>query len=265
MTLIKPEADFANPRGQIVRFSFARARPSLRATVAVSGAFRAAALSALHTMTGSDNSFLLAGRYADGRPDREHRHAYYLPQPGSAESLFGMLVVSPYDRFSEEEMSALRAIRVLQWNGPTTRISVELVDAEDEAARTLASHWISGTPYVPSRRFWGTHGKHHLAPGSQLRSELKHVAGDVSLSDIKTCTWGEVPVRVSSVGSNRELSPPQRRGFRVEFRTVRPICGPLALGHSSHFGLGLFVPAHGVNREAPTVGMSRESAPYSPD
>lgn len=31
-------------------------------------------------------------------------------------------------------------------------------------------------------------------------------------------------------------------GFRIEF--PRPVRGPLALGHSSHFGLGLFVPVH---------------------
>ena len=35
--------------------------------------------------------------------------------------------------------------------------------------------------------------------------------------------------------------------FRLHFPT--PVAGPIALGHSCHFGLGLFVAAEGLERE----------------
>jgi len=43
--------------------------------------------------------------------------------------------------------------------------------------------------------------------------------------------------------ANNNLSLPRRLAFTAKFQTEKPVCGPIALGHSCHFGLGLFVPA----------------------
>lgn len=37
--------------------------------------------------------------------------------------------------------------------------------------------------------------------------------------------------------------PPEDYGYAIRLTFAVPVTGPIALGHSSHFGLGLFVPA----------------------
>jgi CRISPR-associated protein Csb2 len=156
--------------------------------------------------------------------------------------LVGIIVVSPHVRFSREEMEALKILKVLRWNGPSTKISLELADADDHCFRQLASRWLSATPYVPLRRFWGTHGKHHLTPEKQLRQELEQVS-TCNPREVRLARWGDIRVRMAKRNSNYKLPVPIRLAFTAEFQTEKPICGPIALGHSTHFGLGLFIPA----------------------
>lgn len=241
MSLVKPATEFTQPSGQIVRFIFIHGRPPVRSTVAVAEAFRATALSAFHAITGSKDSFLLTGHQPDGQPDKGHHHAFYLPQPATDGALLGIVVVSPHLRFSREEIEALRIIKALWWNGPSTRISLELSDADDHCFRQLASRWISATPYVPLRRFWGTHGKRHLTPEKQLRQELEQVP-NCRPREVRLARWGDIRVRVATRIANNKVSLPRRLAFTAEFQTEKPVCGPIALGHSCHFGLGLFVP-----------------------
>jgi len=156
-----------------------------------------------------------------------------------------MLVVNPSSRFSREETEALRMVRVIRWNGPSTMIHAEFSDGDDSAARQLATRWVSATPYVPLRRYWGTHGKHHLTPEKQLALELHGIGVGKGVAEADVTQQGIVGVRVGTMTRKRHGpgEAPRRRGFRVEFRTHDPICGPVALGHSCHYGLGLFVPA----------------------
>jgi CRISPR-associated protein Csb2 len=241
MSLLKPATEFTQPSGQIVRFTFAQGRPPVRSTVAVAEAFRAAALSAFHATTGSKDSFLLTGHQPDGQPDRGHHHAFYLPQPAADGAIVGIVLVSPHLRFSKEEIEALRIVKALQWNGPSTRIFLELADTDDQCFRQLATRWISATPYVPLRQFWGTHGKRHLLPENQLCQELEQVP-NCKPREVRIVRWGDIRVRIAKHCAINRLSPSRRLAFTVEFQTEKPICGPLVLGHSCHFGLGQFVP-----------------------
>jgi CRISPR-associated protein Csb2 len=231
--------------GQVVHLAFVNKQPQLSATVAIADSFRAAALSAFHIKIGANDSFLLSGHRADGAPDKENRHAYYLPIPtlGETPTLTGILVVSPVARFSEEEVAALRTITTLRWSGPSTKCAVELVDLDDQSIEKMASRWESTTPYVPARRFWGTHGKRHLVPEKQLEAELRNTAA-AELMAIKIGHWCKIRTRRRPSDSADSANHPAiRSGYRVVFSTSRPILGPIALGHSCHFGLGQFVPA----------------------
>jgi CRISPR-associated protein Csb2 len=91
------------------------------------------------------------------------------------------------------------------------------------------------------RRFWGTHGKRRLVPEQQLRDELNKLSMTATLTRVQIGQATDVKVRVAS--GTRGASPLHRNRFSVEFTTSEPVCGPIALGHSCHFGLGLFVPA----------------------
>lgn len=246
MSLAKPATELHSPSGQIVRYAFVGRKPPLRAAVAVAGAFRAAVLSAFHATTGAKDSFLLSGHQPDGSPDREHSHAYYLPEPSEDGTCGGILVVSPKERFSKDELDALRVVKALRWDGPSTRLDAEMLAIDDTSSIQVANHWVSATPYVPLRRYWGTHGKHHLTPEKQLMSELLQLGCGGGLANVKVNAWGDVQVRVKmATNLGAAMSAIRRHAFKIDFRTHEPMCGPIALGHSSHFGLGLFVPVSG--------------------
>jgi CRISPR-associated protein Csb2 len=137
-------------------------------------------------------------------------------------------------------MEALRMIRKLQWSGPSTRCDVELVEEDDLSVRAVGTSWRTVTPYVPLRRFWGTHGKHHLVPEKQLQAELESLAIRAKVTCLEMTHPINVRVRIASAA--RTTSPQRRLAFSVALTLSSPICGPVCLGHSSHFGLGLFAP-----------------------
>jgi CRISPR-associated protein Csb2 len=114
--------------------------------------------------------------------------------------------------------------------------------------------WESLTPYVPPRHAFDSRGKPKPgeAPETQIQRELERFGMQprtIALLDGKNnsieggeATEGEW-VKIHAPKSNRNgASNNSKRGFRFHITFPEPISGPLALGHSSHFGLGLFVP-----------------------
>lgn len=243
MSLIKSPGEIEKPSGQIVRYAIMGKHPPIAATVVIAEAFRSVVLSAFHTVTGSKNSFLLSGHYVDSKPDSEHRHTYYLPQPDEAGYIRELLVVSPFDRFSQEEHAALQTVQAFRWNGPSTKSRLELLDSDDRSTIKLACRWVSLTPYVPIRRFWGTHGKHHLTPDKQLIAEIRRVLPECVVEDVQLARCSDIRIRVAPNSKIKLPRAPTRRvAYFVEFRSQQPLCAPIALGHSCHFGLGQFLP-----------------------
>lgn len=110
---------------------------------------------------------------------------------------------------------------------------------------TSASVWESMTPYVPPR--------HHLRNGrqrpgeaieNQIRRELalRKLAQteQVLVEDVKPPTWVAVHIPHREAALRSFLG--DRRGYWLRLRFEQPVYGPLRLGHSSSFGLGLFAP-----------------------
>lgn len=103
--------------------------------------------------------------------------------------------------------------------------------------------WESVTPYVPPR--------HHLRNGKergsesmaeQIRREVqrREIAQDVEVELVGTPQW--VSVHVPRREANKRAFIGDRRGRMVRLRFTTPVAGPIRLGHSSSFGLGLFRP-----------------------
>lgn len=233
-----------SPTAQFVRFSLRGPNlPPAYAAVHVAEALRQCCLSAYQTLTGTRGSFMFSGHRSDGRPDAHHQHAYYLAQPDTAGSISELVVASPTGPFDEAELAALRLVRALQPGGPRTRLEIALITEHSDSEQLVAHHWITLTPYVPPRRFWGTSGKHHLTPEKQLAKEFLSITGVPCKVEAMAIVPEQVSVRVGSI--RREGDPPpqeRRRAYRVAIRTERPVCGPLVFGHSAHFGLGQFRP-----------------------
>lgn len=114
--------------------------------------------------------------------------------------------------------------------------------------------WESLTPFVPPRHAFDRRGKPKTGedPLNQLHTELTRLGLNpaaityldrdnrpVSDRGLQDGEWVKVhePKKRANGASNRD-----KRGFRFRITFPEPVSGPIALGHSSHFGLGLFVP-----------------------
>src|SRR5260370_27714260 len=113
---------------------------------------------------------------------------------------------------------------------------------DDSSLAQVATTWVSATPYVPLRQFYGTHGKRHLVPEKQLVGELQQlVPGQYEVLEIAKLGPPLLRVRISQRQRGTSLTGKQKRqGFQIRFRSTIPICGPVVLGHSAHFGFGQF-------------------------
>jgi CRISPR-associated protein Csb2 len=103
--------------------------------------------------------------------------------------------------------------------------------------------WESVTPYVPPR--------HHLRGGKeregeslpeQISRELERrgLTEQVEIDLVGTPAW--VSVHVPRRETDKRTFIGTRRGQAVRLRFAAPVTGPIRLGHSSSFGLGLFRP-----------------------
>lgn len=106
--------------------------------------------------------------------------------------------------------------------------------------------WASLTPYVPPR--------HHLRGGkprppetidNQVRRELglRGVPGaeNVRIEEVRPPEWVAVHVPRREAADRSFIG--DRRGYWLELTFDQPVAGPLRLGHSASFGLGLFAPS----------------------
>jgi CRISPR-associated protein Csb2 len=159
--------------------------------------------------------------------------------------------------FDEDEQEAIlrAAAQELPWTagGPTAHTwKIKLVPLDTAVAPppgfegTPAKVWQALTPYVPPR--------HHLRGGkvrvsetieSQVRRELiarGYAPNTISLSfeEIQPPRWVAIHVPRRESGMRPFIG--DRRGYMLRLAFDIPIIGPLRLGHSSSFGLGLFTP-----------------------
>lgn len=167
------------------------------------------------------------------------------------------------DAFHPEvnEVAALSALRGVRWKDESSELRVQLVglvNRQDFRARLLeeATDWISATPFVVTRypKLRGAkrdRPEDYASPRDFVRHVLEQELSRRSdLPPLASIEYEESigPQRLRSIQFKRFRQKPGddggRRpasGFRLQF--TAPIRGPLCLGHSCHFGLGLFVPS----------------------
>jgi len=198
---------------------------------------------------------LMAGKDADGRPLRGHRHTEFLVW-FEDNSPTRLLVWRGGQPFSPEEEEAMLAAskKELSWAAPgndadawTVRLMPldRAVPAPPGFDGTPHRVWESVTPYVPPR--------HYLRRGrlreresveNQVRRELSlRGLSDVDQVQIAVSESRWVAVHLPRCQPGRRAFLGDRRGYRLRIEFPQPVPGPLRLGHSSSFGLGLFRPA----------------------
>lgn len=192
---------------------------------------------------------MLAGKTESGGAlERQHAHSHYLPI--LHEGRLRELVVWTPAGLSEQELKALTSVRRLtspisdQW-----RLTVRTADIGtiEQAAPELvgpATTWLSTLPFTPNR-----YCPRHTTWQSFLATE---VARELSYRGLPP------PVAVDHAPGDwaafRRYRPTARRrhdtrqghatqqGAFLRLTFAQPVTGPIALGHLSHFGLGLFQP-----------------------
>ena len=212
-------------------------------------------------------SEVLSGKDAEGKILRRHRHAFYLPTAEGSESRWiTHVTVAAADGFGPDEVAALNALRELKLDEESPELRVQLVglgDRQDFRTPLLeeSTVWISATPFVATR-YPKLRGAKRDRPEDYATPPafVMHVLGqELARRQELAGERGLPPVvaieEVEGIGPHR-LRPIQFRrvrskadddggrrwagGFRITFASA--VRGPLALGHSCHFGLGLFLP-----------------------
>jgi CRISPR-associated protein Csb2 len=228
-------------------------------------------------------SDIFSGKDAASDPLQGHGHAYYLPTDEDEDGRLDHLAVVAANGFGASELKALDRLRELksrerEESGHPLRVlllGVGRLDDYQPWPLRASSEWISATPFVAPRHlkrrgtkrdpeelwesptaFLAAVLREELARLIERRADLASLSLDSIKVEPMTDEHG-----VFRIGARR-LRPIQFKRFRQKrgddggvrpagaFRITfpQPVCGPICLGHSSHFGLGLFVPALVGNR-----------------
>ncbi len=227
-------------------------------------------------------SEIFSGKDPSGAKRRGHQHAYYLPTDEDGDGQLDHLTIVAEEGFRHEEMETLDQLYVLksrerEASGHPLRVLLigwgQLEDYQTGPMRA-SKFWISATPFVAPRypKPRGTKRDppeclHSIPNFLQLvlREELKRFLErhpdlkDIGLEQIsiRPCNneqgvfrirrgaedpLGLRPIQFARYRQKRSDDGGRKPSGAFEITFPRPIPGPICLGHSSHFGLGLFVP-----------------------
>jgi CRISPR-associated protein Csb2 len=242
--------------------------PEPRALVRLTSRFRGAVIRELLRLKTADASAIwsrvdrrvresiadMVGKDADNEPLKGHRHTEFLVWCEDAQPT-RLLVWRGSRAFDEHEHEAilLAAARDVSWTAGSDagEWKVRLVPLDRHVPappgfdKTETRCWESVTPYVPPR--------HHSRGGkerereslvAQVRRELQRrgfaEAEQVDVDVVGVPAWVAVHVPRAMRSSRSNIG--ERRGYWIRLTYPEPIRGPVRLGHSSSFGLGLFRP-----------------------
>ena len=225
------------------------AQPPATEAVTYTGLLRQAALSILGRSPADRPATVLGGKDENGKPLAGHDHAHYLPLIHDRR-LTGLLVWAPWsaDGLPEDELDALLKVRKLWSEDESDRLDVRpsgtgLAKALAPGLTGPALSWISATPYTPSRYAKPSHDwldflrddiAHELAYRGLPPAEVSLVSGEwAAFRRYRPSAQFRHDRRQGSATKPSAL-------LRLQFKTS--VTGPIALGHLSHFGLGLFTP-----------------------
>ncbi len=198
---------------------------------------------------------LIAGKDSDGRPLQGHRHAeFFVWLEGRLPTRLLVWRSEPFLAW-EEEAILRAASREVSWANPgddTDAWKVRLLPLDRAVPPPEGFDgqkwrvWESMTPYVPPRRYLrGSKLRARETIEHQVRRELTlrgyPCAEDARVSDCgRPPTW--VAVHLPRRAARERAFLGDRRGYWLRLELPQPVEGPLRLGHSASFGLGLFKP-----------------------
>ena len=198
----------------------------------------------------------MVGKDANNVPLKGHRHTEFLlwGEDGQPTRLIVWRGARAFGG-DEQEAILLAASRDVSWaaagsDGDEWKVRLIPLDRDVPAPPGFDGEasvvWESVTPYVPPR--------HHLRRGkeregetmaAQIQRELSRrgLVEAVEVEFVGPPAW--VSVHVPRREARKRTFIGDRRGRTVRLQFPEPVTGPIRLGHSSSFGLGLFRPVLG--------------------
>ncbi|MDZ4389519.1 MAG: type I-U CRISPR-associated protein Csb2 [Gemmatimonadales bacterium] len=241
--------------------------PERRAIVRLTARFRGAVLRDLLRLKTGDGSTNwtkatrdvraavadMTGKDANGNALKGHRHTEFLAwcEDDHPTRLLVWRGSRAFDA-DEQEAILLAAARDVSWaaagsDSEEWKVRLVPLDRAVPPPPGFGSQswiiWESMTPYVPPRHHLrGGKGREGESMAEQIRRELqrREIAPNVEVELVGTPQW--VPVHVPRREAKKRVFIGNRRGQMVRLRFPTPVVGPIRLGHSSSFGLGLFRP-----------------------
>lgn len=225
-------------------------------------------------------SEIFSGKDKDGTLLSTHGHAYYLPTDDDHDGRLDHVTLIAADGFGSEDMAAIHTLRKIgskerSENSHTLGVLLlgvgMLEDAYTSGPATLSTMWQTATPYL-CHRHPKTRGSkkdraeelasHATFAQARLREDIDRMLQrrddlkDISIDEIRiTPLTDDSGVFRIGVRKHRPIEFQrfrQKKGddggkrlcgaFSITF--PRPVQGPIALGHSCHFGMGLCFPIH---------------------
>jgi len=194
------------------------------------------------------------GKDRDGMPLTDHSHPYFCVWPDEAGEPTRVIVWRSTP-FNSDEMQALwaSAASEIAWRPLVEgHWSVRMVPlpAQTQVPPGFlgpATEWRSVTPFVPpaERRRFRKSGKER--PGETVQRNLERLLLKLGFPSPLEVTVQDQPawIKLHQTKERRKQvvetgTPFVRPGYLVKIRFSAPIKGPILVGDSSHFGLGLF-------------------------
>lgn len=197
----------------------------------------------------------MSGKDANGNPLKGHRHTEFLLwcEDGLPTRLLVWRGSRPFDA-EEQEAILLAAERDVSWamaGSDSDSWKVRLVPLGQAVPPPpgfdgqSSKVWESVTPYVPPRHYLrGGKERAGESVAAQIRREVqsRDIPGHVEVDIVGAPQW--VAVHLPRRKARKRLFIGDRRGQMVRLKFAAPVIGPIRLGHSSSFGLGLFRPVN---------------------
>jgi CRISPR-associated protein Csb2 len=259
----------ALPLTQIVQFAIGgRVFPSLRYWLRITDKFRGIALRQLaQQLTGNRNAkfaelpsetrtkfSLFTGKGAADSVLAGHQHTAFFLIPDS-QGKPSRLICWRNAPFTDQEQTALLAAAEAplawdfgsdDWKLRLVPLPVETPLPPDKNIFGESSVWETLTPFVPPLHVFGRNGK--PKNGFEIETQIKNILSDCKLPSARVTLLSpsDAPTQWVKVHrpqrSRNEQTNADKRGFRIRLQFEKSAKGPIYLGHSCHFGLGLFMP-----------------------
>ncbi len=203
----------------------------------------------------------ISGKDEHGKPLAGHQHCYFCLNPD--ESGFPTRLICFRDSpFLIEELEAIydAARRPFGWRGhgdgrssndewQLQMVPLPLQTGPPSAFGSVSTtEWVSLTPFVPPGL------RHRFRKGKQRPGETAlALAGKLlEMAEFPSCEVHELESNAEWVAVHEparerhdrrtEWTRNIRRGYRLRLSFDQSVSGPICIGHSEHFGLGLFQP-----------------------